>query len=176
MSGATGYRPAGSATGLKGTGYKQAQMQNFTPEQMSLFQNLFSNVGPDSYLSKLASGDEGTFNQMEAPALRQFGAFQGNLANRFSGQGMGGRRSSSFQNAATSANQNFAEQLQSQRMGLQRQALQDLMGMSEGLLNQRPYENYLLEKKEPFWKQLLSGAAGFGGQLAGNYFGNRWGT
>ena len=166
MTGSMGYRgPSGSSSGQTMTGgniipkgYRQGQLQQFTPEQMNLFQQMFSNVGPDSYLSKLAGGDEATFNQMEAPALRQFGQLQGNMASRFGGMGgTGGRRSSGFQNTMSSATSDFAERLQSQRQQLSRQALQDMMGMSNQLLNQRPYEQFLGKKPKPFWQELLLG-------------------
>ena len=132
-------------------------MQQFTPEQMKLFQSMFGQLGPDSFLGKLASGDQSQFEQLEAPAWRQFQEAQGGLASRFSGAGMGGRHSSGFQNAANQQSMDFASQLQSQRMGLQQQALQSLMGMSNQLLQQRPYEQFT---KQPFWQELVGGAAG----------------
>ena len=49
-------------------GYKVRQMQNFTPEQMELFRSLFSHVSPDSYTSRLASGDQELFAEIETPA------------------------------------------------------------------------------------------------------------
>src|SRR5271156_1764295 len=82
------------------SGYKQARLQNFTPEQFELFQQLFSHLGPGSYLSRLAEGDESLFSEMEGPAMRQFQELQGDLASRFSGAGMGARKGSGFQNAA----------------------------------------------------------------------------
>lgn len=176
MSGATGYRPAGSATGLRGTGYKPVTLQNFTPEQQQLFQQLLGHVGPESFTSRLASGDQSQFEQLEAPALKQFGGLQGGLASRFSGMGMGARRSSGFANTQNQAASDFAQQLQSQRMGIQQQAIRDLMGMGESLLGQRPFETRLLEEKEPFWKQLLLGGLGFGSQLGGSYLGRKWGA
>ena len=90
--------------------------------------------------------------------------------------GLGGRKSSGFANTANQATQDFASQLQSQRMGIQQQAIQSLHGMSQDLLGQRPYENRLLETQEPFWKQLLLGATGFGSQLGGSYLGKKWGA
>ena len=166
--GATGYK-AGKAP----SGYKTGQLQNFTPEQMQLFQSLFSNAGPNSYLSKLAGGDQSTFDQMEAPALNQFSSLMGGLSSRFSGGGGGrgalsSRMSSGFQNAAYGASSDFAQQLQSQRQGLQRQALMDLMGISGNLLQQRPYENFLVPKQQSFLEQLAPGIGqgiGMGGAL-----------
>ena len=170
MLGITSMRPSptGTATGLKGTGYQSAQMQQFTPEQMQLFQQMFGLLGPQSYLGKLSGGDESMFQQMEAPALRQFGALQGNIASRFSGMGSGARRSSGFQNVMGGAASDLAERLQSQRMGLQQQAIRDLMGMSSNLLQQRPYENFLVQKQKPFWQELLGSLAGGVGQGIGS--------
>ena len=68
----------------------------------------------------------------------------------------------------SSAAGNFAEQLQSQRMGLQQQAIRDLMGMSGQLLGQRPYEQMLVEKQMPFWQQLTLGVGGGLAQGAGS--------
>ena len=158
MTGASGF---GKSTGNAiPKGYQAGQMQQFSPEQMKLFQQMFGQVGPESFLGKLAGGDEGQFAQLEAPAMKQFAGLQGNLASRFSGMGMGARRSSGFQNTANQATSDFAQQLQSQRMGLQKQAIQDLMGMSGQLLGQRPYEQFLTPKQKPFWQELLGGLAG----------------
>ncbi len=174
LSGMNGFKgPTGSSSSLRGTGYKNVTMPNFTPEQFSLFKSLFSNLDSNSQLSKLAGGDQSQFGQLEKPALQQFNSLQGNLASRFSGMGMGARRSSGFQNSSNQATQDFASQLQSQRMGIQQQAMKDLMGMSSQLLGQRPYENALLPEKRPFWQEMaLTGLEGFG-HLAGSWAGNR---
>lgn len=153
------------------SGYKVGQMQQFTPEQMQLFQSLFGQLGSGSNLARLAGGDQELFEQMEAPAMRQFQGIQGQLASRFSGMGSGARRSSGFQNTVNQAGSEFAQGLQSRRMELQRQALQDLMGMSHSLLGERPYEQFLYEKKKPFWQQLLGGILPIGGALIGGALG-----
>jgi hypothetical protein len=142
-------RPTGSSMREKRPhGYQKFAMQNFTPEQMQLFQQMFGDVGPDSYLSRLAGGDEELFDEMEAPALRQFSELQGGLASRFSGMGsFGARNSSGFQNTANAAASNFAQELQANRQGLQRQAQRDIFDMSNLLLNQRPYEQGYVAKK-----------------------------
>jgi len=160
MRGPTGQRAQGSR-GSTGNieGYKR--ISNFSPEQMDLFRQLFGHLSPDSYTSRLAESDEGLFEEMEAPALRQFAGLQGNIASRFSGMGTGGRHSSGFQNTLTSASSNFAQDLQSQRQGLQRQAIKDLFGMGSELLGQQPYS--YLQKQPSFLENLL----GFGAQGAG---------
>jgi len=184
----TGMSALGNTTGKSGTdfmpsfnvgkakgGYRPAQLQQFTPEQMKLFQSMFSQIGPESFLSKLAGGDQSMFEQMEAPAMRQFQGMQGQMASRFSGMGSGARRSSGFQNTMNQASSDFAQQLQANRMGLQRQAIQDLMGMSSNLLQQRPYEQMLLKKQPSFLKSLLSGGVNALGQAAGA-FGQSYGA
>jgi hypothetical protein len=140
---------------------------------MQLFQSMFGQLGPDSFLGKLAAGDQSQFSQLEAPAMRQFQGLQGGLASRFSGMGLGSRKSSGFQNTANQATQYFASQLQSQRMGIQQQALRDLMGMGNQLLGQKPYDNYLLEKQNPksFFESILGGGLPLLGAAAGGFFG-----
>jgi hypothetical protein len=179
MSSLTGNTGFGAGTGSPmkekiPSGYKKASIQQFTPEQMQLFQQLFSNVGPESFTSRLAGGDQDMFNQVEAPAMKQFNELQGGLASRFSGMGMGGRKSSGFQNTATAAQSNFAQQLQANRMGLQQQAIKDLMGMSGDLLQQRPFENALVEKPKPWWQQAATGAASGFGSGFGEYTGAKF--
>ena len=178
MSALTGNRTL-SSTGSQMTGsmipkgYKQGQLQQFTPEQMQLFQRLFSQISPDSYLSRLAGGDQESFAQMEAPAMRQFQDVLGGISSRFSGMGSGARKSSGFQNTVSTAASNFAQDLAARRHDLQRQALMDLMGISESLLSQRPYEKFLIEKqqKPSFMQQLLGAGLPAAGAIAGGIFG-----
>ncbi len=141
-------------------GYSSGRMQNFTPEQMQLFQQMFGNVAPDSYTSRLAGGDQSLFEESERPALQQFSQLQGGLASRFSGMGTGARRSSGFQNTMNQATSDFASGLQSRRQELQRQAIKDLMGMSGELLSQKPQENFLVPKSKPWWQEMLTGIGG----------------
>ena len=161
-------------------GYEQGSLSNFSPEQMQLFQSLFSQLGPNSQTAKLAGGDQSTFEEIERPALQQFSALQGNLGSRFSGMGMGARKSSGFQNAGNQQLTDFASQLQSQRQSLQQQALRDLIGHSNQILGQRTHENFLTEKQKPFWQELAiaaapgiaSGGTNLGVQWAANKFMN----
>lgn len=158
---AVGNRTTGSnalGTSTVPRGYEMGQLQQITPEQMDLFKQLSSYAGPGSQLSKLAMGDQSQFEQLEAPAMKQFGQLQSSIANRFSGLGTGGE-SSGHAIAQNSAAQDFAERLQANRMGLQRQAQQDLFGLSRDLLGQRPYDQFLVPQEKPLWQQLLLGLA-----------------
>ena len=103
--------------------------------------------------------------EMEAPAHRQFQGQMGQLASRFSGMGgLGARRSSGFQNTATAASSNFAQDLMSKRHDLRRQAIRDLHEMSSQLLDKRPYERFLAEQPE---EKALGGWGGALGTLGG---------
>lgn len=174
-----------SRQGLTGTGmahkvpkgYGRAQLQQFTPQQMSFLEQLLGELGPDSDLWKLMHGDEEAFGQMEAPALRQFNELLGGISSRFSGMGdTGGRRSSGFQNALTSASSNFAQDLLAKRQGLMNQARQELFGYGNQLLGQRPYEQFLVEKPNSFLNRLGSTLAGSGvGAGAGYLLGGKTG-
>lgn len=171
----TGMGPFGGKRGGSGDiipkGYNVAQMQQFTPQQMKLHGQQFAQVSPNSYLGRLAAGDQSAFAETEEPAMRQFAQLQGNLASRFSGMGMGARKSSGFQNTTTAAAQDFASQLASKRMDMRRQAIDDLMGFSNQILNQKPYERSLAEKQQKEgngWGGIIGGALGAGaGMLVG---------
>jgi len=145
------------------------KLPNFTPEMMQLFQSLFGQLGPGSRTARLAGGDEGIFNEIEAPAYSQFTSGLGGLASKFSGMGgTGSRKSSGFQNTANQALSEFSQGLASQRQGLSRQAMQDLFSMSNMLLNQRPYEYAEKEKEPSFWESLFGGLGNIGGNIFGN--------
>ncbi len=176
MSSMSGYGSSGKASGLGKTGYQQISTPNLSPEQMQLFQQLMGGsqkgIGAGlENLSGLASGDQSKFAELEAPAQRQFQELQGGLASRFSGMGTGARRSSGFQNTLSNAGTDFAERLQSQRMGLQQSAISQLLGIGQHLLTTPLNENSLVPKKKPFWQELLGSAAGGLGSLAGSFGG-----
>jgi hypothetical protein len=166
------FSSSGNPSGVQGmqekipSGYRKFNVQQFTPEQMDLYSQMFSHLDPNSYLSKLAMGDQSQFGEIEAPALRQFNELMGGISSKFSGMGLGGRKGSGFQHAATSAAQDFASQLQSQRQGLTRQALQDLMSYSQALMQQRPFESGLAEKR-PKQNSFLESLGSFGGMIPG---------
>ncbi len=166
MSGGKGFGKFASMGGGGGDiipkGYNKGQINNWNPEQSQIFKNSVKQVSPDSYTSRLAAGDQSLFEEMEAPANRQFNETLSGIADRFSQAGTGGRHSSAFQNATTAAGSNFIQDLQSRRGELQRNAIADLMGMSHQLLGERQYDKFIAEKpqKPNYWGQI-------GGALAG---------
>ena len=130
------------------------QISNFTPEMMNLFQMLLGGAGQGlggkggglEWLSKLASGDQSMFAQLEAPAMRQFQGQLGQIGSQFGDIGAMG--SSAFQNATSGAAADFSERLQSQRVGLQQNAIERLLGLSQNLMGQKPFD---LQKKTSGW-------------------------
>jgi hypothetical protein len=52
-------------------------------------------------------------------------------------------------------------------MELQSQAMRDLGSLSSSFLGQRPYDQFLVEKKPNFFQSLMGGLGNVGGQAAG---------
>lgn len=155
LTGNTGFNAGPRQTStksMKPKGY--SQFSQYTPEQHLASSNRQQLAAPDSYLSQIAGGDEEAFNQIEAPAMRQFAGLQGNLASRFSGMGggFGAQKSSGFQNTMNQAGSDFAQELASKRHGMRTDAIKSLNDMYGEIMNESPYG--LVEKKKPFWQEL----------------------
>lgn len=162
-----------SISGLKSTGYKAIQSPTKDSGQMAWRDQIQQGIGSGTDyalkgLTGLASGDESTFQQMSAPAWRDFNQSQGGIASRFSGMGSGARRSSGHQNAQSGAATDFAERLQGQRLGLQQKAWEQLLGMGSHLFDQNMFETSLIPKKKKWYEELLSGIGGTAGKMIGN--------
>lgn len=177
------FGPTGNSSGLKGTGYKQVSLGTLNPEQQGLFSQLMGGLQPGlgeglSQLGKMAAGDQSQFQQMEAPAMRQFAGLQGSLASKFSGMGSGGRRSSGFQNTMGEAGAGLAESLASRRMDFQRDAIQQLLGLSKDLLSRDTFDTFLMpqQNKIPLWRKLLAGGSSALGGGAGFLLGGPGGA
>ena len=145
------------------TGYKQRNISTLNPQQQQLFQKLADALlgggglgGGVDYLSKLASGDEGIFGEIEAPAYRQLQSQLGQIGSRFADVGAVG--SSGFQQTASGAATDLGERLQSQRNSLRSNAIKDLLGLSENLIGQKTFEPKF--QKEFNFKQFLGELAG----------------
>lgn len=133
------------------SGYKQQQIQQFTPQQMNLLNTLMEKLmggigGSADYLSRLAGGDESLFEDLEKPAYSAFEKLLGQTASRFSD--VGARDSSYFDNAVAGQGAELAQNLQAQRLGLRNDAINSLLGQSQSLLNQRPFESIFQAKRK----------------------------
>lgn len=148
-------------------GFSLGQLNQFTPSQMRLFKQLFSNTSKNSYLGKMASGDESFYDEMEQPAWRALQEAQGQLGSRYSQLAPGAlsaQGGSGFQNEGNQLSSDFAMNLASKRRDLQRQAISDLMGLGNNLLSQRPVDRFLVENSPKPEKKALGG---WGGSLGG---------
>lgn len=145
--------PSGFASPkTKISGYNVNQLPTLTPQQMQGLQKLFSTAMPGAqqgaeFLTKLAGGgDEDFWSQLEAPAYSALEKGLGQTANRFSQ--FGAQDSSAFQNAIAGQSGDLAEKLQSQRLGLQQGATDQLLQLMESLLGARSFENVINPKKK----------------------------
>lgn len=152
------------------SGYKTRNVPNYTPQQMQLFSQLLGGTQGEGLskglqsLQGLAGGDEEAFGQLEAPAYSAFQKTLGQLGSRFSG--LGAIDSSAFQNATSGAARELSENLGSQRMGIQQNALDRLLGLSNTLLGQKPFETFL-QKKSGFGDILKHALPGILSLLGG---------
>ncbi len=151
-------------------GMNNYAINQYTPEQESVFGGQFQQLQKGSYLDRLAQGDEQLYSEMEAPQFRKYNAQQGQLASYFSGQGMGGRKSSGFQNAANQSSIDFAQELQKNRSEMRNNAIKNLMGLSDQVLNQRPQERGFSENPEEPNNHKKFAGTGIG-LIAGSMFG-----
>ena len=169
--GPAGKSSRGKAAGdIIPKGYENGQLNQYTPEQQQIFKQQFAHLGPDSYLSRLAGGDEEAFSAMEAPAWRNFNEGLGQISSRFSEfapGAMSARRGSGFQNQVGAYASNFAQDLASKRQELQRSAVSDLLNFSNQLLGQRPQDKFLVEKQQKQQGPALGGWGGVAGGLLG---------
>lgn len=136
------------------SGYKLRNVPNYSPEQMQIFSQLLGGLqggGLEKGLQRqqgLAGGDEEEFGRLEAPAYSAFQKGIGQLSSQFAGAGA--LNSSGFQNAASEQARLLGENLGSQRMGIQNNALDRLLGLSDKLLGAQPFQQFL-EKKRTGW-------------------------
>lgn len=145
---------SGSAPGSQSiSGHELKSIPNFTPQMMELFQSLLGGVGGGANsglqtLSGLASGNESSFAQQEAPAYSAFNKTLGQIGSKFSQ--FGAQDSSAFQNAVSGAGGDLAQQLQANRSQISQNAIDKLLGYSTSLLGQKPYENFLQQEDQGF--------------------------
>jgi len=148
-----------------------SQQQNFQQGQ-GFLNNLFN--------------DQDFFNNMEAPAMRQFHEeIMPNLANQFAGMGSGGSFGTAFRNQANREGSNLAERLSANRTGMQQQGANQALGYGQAqnqnfmqLLQQalQPTQNTYSQPTGGLLGPLMGAlgggaAAGYGQKLGQSMFG-----
>lgn len=162
-------------------GYDLVQTPNMDQSSMDLRNQISQGIQPGlntgiSRLSQQASGDEGYFKGLEGRAFEDFQRGLGQIGSRYAGVGQGAmsaRNSSAFQNETTGAAGDLASKLSEQRLMLQQSALDDLIGLSDMIFKNQPYEFSLMEKqkKKKWWEKAIGGAAPVAGAIGGGIFG-----
>jgi hypothetical protein len=168
--------PAGVKTPNQ-TGRDVVQMPRMSPEVMRMWQELSSSIGPGvkqslGDISTMAKGGTPEYwQQLEAPAKRDFGAIQGNIAARYGHAGA--LKSSGFQNVMSGQARGLAESLQAQRLNLQQSARDQLLNLYTQLMGNDPYEMALVEKqKKPnYFNKIMQAGLPIAGGIAGGIFG-----
>lgn len=148
------------------------QVSTLDPYQQNLYQNLMQGISanPAQILSRQALGDPSYYEPQEQQALRQFREeVMPSIGSRFVGR-LGG---SAAQGAFAKAGSDLSQNLYADRQRIKQQALQDLIGLENSLLNRNTFENVLTPKRPSMWQQIFSGLGGVvgsgvqtGGQLA----------
>jgi hypothetical protein len=146
--------PSGYAAGNQAiSGYKTQQLPTMTPQMQQLFQSLLGGAGGGanaglSHLSGLASGNQSSFEEQEAPAYAAFNKTLGQVGSKYSFYNA--QDSSAFQNALAGEGGKLAQNLQGQRSDIRNNAIKDLLGFSNQLLGKNPFENVLQKEDEGF--------------------------
>jgi hypothetical protein len=162
-----------SATPKVPSGYGMYSLPTMGGGQKDIYEMLksqFMQGGGDIYqrLFGMAKGDQDLFNQLEAPAIRQFQQqIAPGIAQRYAGSGIGS--SSGMQNALAGAAGNLAENLQGQRMGLMQQSMHDVLHLGDMLLGS-PTQQFGLVQKQNLMNQLMQ-LLGAGVSQAGGIYG-----
>lgn len=129
-------------------GFNTAQMPNMPPEMMQLLMQLLGPSGEGAgesidWLRQLIGGDESGY---EDAAHRAFDKRVGQIASRDSH--LGARNSSGYRNSIANAGAEMSENMADKRTNLIMQAIQMLMGNSQKLLQQQPFQNFAVPKPQ----------------------------
>ena len=152
-------------------GYQQLGTQN--NQQQQLFAQLLGGLGGAQgsgleWLQRILSGEEGAFEDYEAPYKQQFEqeTIPG-IAERFAGMGTGGSQNSSgMQQTMGQAGRELTQNIASLRGGLQ----QNAMGMLQGMMGQAQQPTFENIYQQPT-TGIVPGMAQGMGQGASSYMG-----
>lgn len=146
----------------------------FDPEQENLLNQILGGIQPGigsgiQNLQNILGGEQEQFEAFQRPARRYFEQQTlPTIAERFTGTfGEGSQRSSAFGQALGTAGRELEENLASQRIGMQGDALSQLMKLLGPALQPRRYQ-YTVPGSTGALQQLLNAIAeGAGGAIGG---------
>lgn len=156
-----------------GEGQKTQTKPIYNPQQESLLNqilgSLLSPLGSGvQNLQNILGGDQASLDAFQRPARRDFEQQTlPTIAERFTGQfGEGSQRSSAFGQSLGTAGRELEENLSSQRIGMQGNALSQLMQLLGPATSPRQYE-YTTPGSPGALQELLSSIAGGAGGAIG---------
>jgi hypothetical protein len=147
---------AGALTGSKGE-----KGSTYGKNQLSMIDQILQSIkggmgGPNQDITQQQGYQQGNdffnslfnnqdfFNNMEAPAMRQFDEMGGELGNRFAAQGSGGSTGSTgFRNLLGREAQNLSSNLAAQRGNMQQNAVPQMLQYS-----QAPVSNWMSQMQQ----------------------------
>lgn len=157
---------------LLGKGEKTKTKPIYNPQQENVLNQLLGSISGQlpmglSNLQNILGGDEGTFESFFAPARRSFEQQTlPSIAERFTGLfGEGAQKSSAFGQQLGQAGKEFEEDIFSQRLGMQQDALSQLLSLLGPALSPRQYQ-YVKPRKRGLLEILGGAGAQFAGQRA----------
>ena len=142
---------------------RQQQISYYNPQQNTALDQLLSGASGQlpqvfDYLQNMLSGSPEAMEAFQAPALRQFNEqIVPTLAEKFSQ--LGAQKSNAFGQQLGQAGASLAENLNAQRAGLQQNAVQTLLQLLQGGLQQRG-ENVRFGGTPGLLSNLLGGLSG----------------
>ena len=111
------------------------------------------------FISRLLGGDESIFQELEAPALRQFQEqIIPGLSERFTGMGLGAQGSSGYQQTLGAAGSRLAQDLAGQRAQYRMSALDRLLAQAGQTMQARPFD--IVPRTPGFIEGAATGIAG----------------
>jgi len=139
--------PEGMKDFFLGKGAETKTQPIYNPQQEALLNKMLGGLQQQlplvlQNLQNILGGDPETMEAFARPARREFEEETlPTIAQRFTSTfGPGSQRSSGFTQAVARAGRKSAEDIASQRLGLQSQAAQQLMGLAGGALSPRQYQ------------------------------------
>lgn len=156
---------------LFGKGSKTKTKPIYNPQQEDILNQILGSLSGQfpqglQNLQNILGGNEETFRQFEAPARRGFEQQTlPSIAERFTGQfGTGSQQSSAFGQALGTAGRELEENLLSKRIGLQGDALSQLLQLLGPATSPRQYQ-YTKPRRPGILENVGAGASQGLGQL-----------
>lgn len=140
------FQPTGRGAGFREYLFGTPESYVSIPGRQQLYQQMLAGTRqglPQGYdfINRLLSGDQSIFQELEAPALRQFSEqIVPQLAERYTAFGEGGQGSSAYQQQLAAAGSRLAQDLAGQRAGYRMSALDRLMQQAGQTMQATPYD------------------------------------